>query len=63
MKRLFAIKDTKHNRLHEGFESKMEAKAHRDKMNGGKFGSDTSVDRFVIVLGPDHWRYQSGAEA
>ena len=51
--RLFALRSTYTNNQLDGyFASKVEAKAERDKLNEGSPG------RFVVVLGPDHFRFK-----
>lgn len=58
MKRLFEV-------CGKFFQSKMEAKDYRRKMNGCTFPDTYEAERkaisdgkgYTIKLGPDHWRY------
>ena len=60
MKRLFSIKDTKTGKINaQDFPNKMEAKARRDKLNGGGWDEDGAMHRYVVVLGPDHRRFNT----
>ena len=62
MKRLFSIRDNNTRKINaQDYPNKSEAKKARDKLNGGAWGSDESTDRFVVVLGPDHRRYDNSA--
>lgn len=64
MKRLFSIKDTRTNKiLAQDYPTKMEAKAKRDDLNGGKWNEEGTTRRHVVVLGPDHRRFEEAADA
>lgn len=56
MKKLFAIRDTKTNKLVEGmyFDAKPKAKNARDTMN-----QEDGGNRFVVTYGPDHWKFSA----
>jgi hypothetical protein len=45
--------------LPQDYASKEEAKAERDRLNGGKLGDEGTVDKgYRVTFGPDHWRKQ-----
>ena len=55
MKRLFDVRDNTTRKVvsEHGFDNKQAAKAYRDQLNK----ENDSESRFVVILGPDHHRY------
>jgi hypothetical protein len=57
-KRLFALRDTQHNRVGEPyFDDRMAAKAMRKQLNT-RDSNGLEVLRYVVTYGPDHRLYR-----